>query len=97
MRAAGSARIIHEKLLCAMGKPFRRKATSGILNGKGKFSVAVSNCNIYHTALGRVLSSISHNIHDSPDNMIVHDAYNRVAIFTFQFFLPVNLMLINIR
>ena len=34
MRAAGSARIIHEKLLCAMGKPFRRKATSGILNGK---------------------------------------------------------------
>ena len=31
MRAAGSARIIHEKLLCAMGKPFRRKATSGVI------------------------------------------------------------------
>ncbi len=57
MRTTGSARIIHEKLLCAMGKSFWREATSGILNGKNKFFTAVSNSNIYYAALRCVLRS----------------------------------------
>lgn len=94
MKATGSAGIIHEKLLCAMSKGFRREATSGILNSKGKFSVAVCGSNIYYATLRGVLSSIPHSIHDSPDYMVIHNTDNILSI---AFFLPFNLKLINFR